>query len=535
MLATGTEAQQAPAFTTRKFETAANHRRSMCDRQGMIYRDEVSLDRALEGLELSVVLTNYTTWPNTAFFALNKDGVIDPDEPGLIAVLMDELADRAGFTWRNSYGVIQPLTKEADGNRTWSELLSWETQTYDLAAGKWDKTVSRMANEISFPYGWFDASMILVERTGGKQELPLKIWSFLTPFDGMIWLMIAISVVFTGLLYWLLEKMNNKADERALQNEPGAAVFYSALSLTGHMDLQPASTSARILTFSMSFWALIVIAAYTANMASFLVARTTTAFAVKSIEEASIRGLPLCIQGGVAMDDYISTHYPDSVLLRMNNEREVFNGLNHESCRAALVPVASYDTYRRDVSINSDCKLNWEGRVELNIPSGFATAVDAGTMCSSLISYVVDLHMNRMEADGFIQLAWQKFLARVGDHTCAATSIEVENPLEENTNRLSLKEMAGIFIVHGFLTSIAAALAFVQWILSGKYKEQFKGKSGIFHWTKKDSETPVTLVMGEEASEELPTSDERSPMQTSSSDGDDWNFLSSHIREETNV
>lgn len=466
------EGQQAPAFATKKFDVfpaGAGHRRNMCDRQSAIYRDEISLDQALAGLELSVVLTNYSSWPNRAFFGLNEDGVIDPDEPGLFAVLLDELARRAGFSWRNSYGIINPLdTDGEDRNRTWSDLLSWETQSYDLAAGKWDRTVSRMKNEISFPYGWFDASVILVERLPDAKSLPLNIWSFLTPFDAMIWLMIAISVITTGLLYWLLEKMNDQADERSLQNEPGAAVFYSALSFTGHMDLRPASMSARILTFSMSFWALIVIAAYTANMASFLVSRGTPHSVVKSIDEAAILRLPLCIQGGVAMDDYITEHHPDAILVRMNNEKQVLEGLNNGVCVAALVPLASYDTYKRDVSVNSECRLTWEGRVELNIPSGFATAIDTGTFCSSLISYVVDLHMTQMQADGFLDRAWKRHLARVGDHTCSESIVEVENPLEEITNRLSLREMAGIFIVHGFLTLVAALLAFVQWSCSPK-------------------------------------------------------------------
>ena len=51
--------------------------------------------------------------------------------------------------------------------------------------------------------------------------------------------------------------------------------------------------------------------------------------------------------------------------------------------------------------------------------------------------------------------------------------VEVENPLEEITNRLSLREMAGIFLVHGFLTFVAAALACVQWAFSEKGESTF--------------------------------------------------------------
>ena len=46
--------------------------------------------------------------------------------PGIQAVLMDELARRAGFTWRDSFGVyVDPIN-----NETWTELLDWATDSF---------------------------------------------------------------------------------------------------------------------------------------------------------------------------------------------------------------------------------------------------------------------------------------------------------------------------------------------------------------------------------------------------------------------
>jgi hypothetical protein len=109
-----------------------------------------------------VVLTNYESPSSQPFFTL-VDGKIEENSPGTFSILMDEIAQRAGFSWRNSYGVVLPIDSEVDGNLTWSDLLEWEVNVYDISAGKWDRNVDRMKQEISFPEGWFEASTIIVE------------------------------------------------------------------------------------------------------------------------------------------------------------------------------------------------------------------------------------------------------------------------------------------------------------------------------------------------------------------------------------
>lgn len=144
-------AQEAPFYNVAKFNSSANLRTNVCDRQQLLFNGNISLADALEGLELSVVLTNYQLPGNTPFFTLNEDGVIDSQNPGLFAIVMDELARRAKFSWRNSYGVVLPIDTETDGNKTWSDLLEWGVETFDIFAGKFDKSAARMKREVSFP------------------------------------------------------------------------------------------------------------------------------------------------------------------------------------------------------------------------------------------------------------------------------------------------------------------------------------------------------------------------------------------------
>ena len=481
LLFSGCSAQEAPFFPTEKFEEGVMHRTNMCERHRQLYLDEISLPDALRGLNLSVVLTDYWEPISQEFFTLTKDGVINAERPPLFAVIMDELARRAGFAWRNSFGVVKPLNKEKDINKTWSDLLEWEVNTYDIAMGKWDRTTSRIANEISFPEGWYDASIILVHAEK-EEDLSLNIWSFLLPFQPMVWFVIVISVVVSGLLYYFLERLDASSDARQLEGSPTGAVYYSFISFVGHNEFKPQTNAARLIAFSLAFWALITGAAYTANLASFLVARRQPEESIQSVQDAILMRAPICVQDNVALDQYVTNRYPSAVLRRKQTEGAVFEAVVSGECPVGLVPNFSFETYRRSGQINSECSLAWKGRVERYVPSGLATLVDTGSLCTSLVGFVLDYHLLEMQTDGFIERAWENYLERIGDINCPNSDSTVGNVEEdEDTYSLSIQEMSGIFIVHGIFCSFAVLIASIQYIRKKRRGGNVKMESSAKH------------------------------------------------------
>jgi hypothetical protein len=460
-------AQQSPFFDTPKFADA-EHRTDMCKRARLLFADEIELPDALQGLDLSVVLTNYKDPGSTPFFTL-VDGVIDENNPGLFALLMDEMAERAGFSWRDTYGVVDPIDAEVDGNRTWTDLLEWEVHTYDISMGKWDHSSDRMKREISFPEGWYDASTIVVESiTDQFEDKSLNYWSFLLPFTWGVWLLIILTVIGTGLMYYFLEKLNSAADERDLEHQAGAAVFYSAITMTGHYEFRPQTHAARLLTFSLTLFALIVVAVYTANLVSFLVIRRTPVFEIESVKQAVLLRAPICVESKVQTDEYLTTTYPDAILVRKATPSDVFGALQNDECQIAAVPVSLFDVYQRNLDVNEDCSLSWQGRTEKIVPSGIATAVDTGILCSSLISYVLDFHLTQMKADGFLDRLWEEHLQKITDHDCDSSSSLAtaaggsgvgDASAEDETYSLSASELAGVFIIHVILATLAILMA----------------------------------------------------------------------------
>ena len=305
-----------PYIEVRRFDETVVERTDVCGRQRLLYQDNITIGRALDGLNLTVAITKYSQPYEDAFFNLDEEGRIPEENPGLFVIILDELARRAGFSWRNSFVAIDAvdISKE-NQNRTMSELLAWMTGSFDIAVDNWSKTVGRMRRGIAFPEGWYDSSLVLVERTDPNSE-DVNMWSFLTPFQFGVWIMIGVAIVVTGLMYWVLERLNAESDKDELENKPLVTMFLSALTFIGNFNFQPNTHAARLLSLSWTFWALVVVATYTANLASFLVARRTPDFKIKSVGQAVRYNVPICVHGLSNQDELLTEMYSDILLVR---------------------------------------------------------------------------------------------------------------------------------------------------------------------------------------------------------------------------
>lgn len=448
-----------PAYTTLAFNTNVSHRQDVCDRQEAFHNRTVELRNALQGFEL------HPWFPFGLFSTLDPvTGAIVQERPGFTIEILDEIAKRAKFQWRNSFGVTNMV--EELGNRTLDDLLQWTVQTYDVTVAPWSKSLERINSGVSFPEGIYDSSIIMIglEETGSS----LHVWSFLEPFDWTVWVMILVTFLVAGLVYWWMEWYNEDSDRQELQNKPTETVFFAALSFTGESSFEPSTDYARLFVLGLAFWSLLMASAYTANLASFLVVENTPSLQIESVADAVRLKLPMCVLGGSVMEATVSRIHPGAILVRMDpskGEANLYLGVVRGECTLAISALSSWDEYRRDSSVNEDCQLVWIGRVFRFVQAGLATFSDSGTLCTSLIRDVLNLHVLEMEEDGFVQTAWERHLEAEADINCEATTRETESGgLGDSNQRLSLKDMGGLFIVFYGLTAITICMAiFSMW------------------------------------------------------------------------
>lgn len=277
---------------------------------------------------------------------------------------------------------------------------------------------------------------------------------------------------------------NTDTDDRDLDGKPVASIFYAAIAFTGHYELRPNTNAARLVGFSFTFWSLIVASAYTANMASFLVTPRYAVFKYSTIEDALAKKAKLCVQGGAILETILNEEYGDRGIMTVgkDSEKDIFTALRDPTSKGGCDAVAhqfhSYEMYEHDKTVNFDCTVASEKKVQLVLPAGMATKVDNGPIsrddgdpskCTSLISHVLDYHLTNMANDGFLKEAWHQHLGIVGTIECFAdTAGGGEGGNDEETFSLTVQDVGGIFIVHAVLSAVAMLLAVYQFYRKAK-------------------------------------------------------------------
>lgn len=438
-------------------------RQNVCDRfRNYEENPSAELHLALEGLELHVAAIT------TQFFLVDEDGKIREDYPGLAAVIMDELASRGRFTWRNSFAYY-------DGpgdHHTWTELLLWTTDYYDVSMEWWTETLGRLKQGVSFPEGWYDSSYILVGVNQGHEEASINLWVWLEPFEGGVWILILVTILLSAVVYQFLEYLGLPERHRGSRRRDtlGNNIFLSMLMFTQHFQFNPRTPASRIFASSLALWALLISSAYTANLASYFVIQNRPQLHVESIDDAIRAGLPLCIYDTTASAMYVEQSFPKANTIRKKTEIDLYTAVNEGECALAVTSTSSFLEFEKDQRSNPDCKLTWVGRTIEKIPAGFATKSDAGKLCTSLIRDVLDLHMVEMKNDGFIDRAWKEHLMRNQDKDCGS-----DGSTDQTASKRTVHEMGGTFLMHFFLTVAALIVALASKMME-VHKEKKEGR-----------------------------------------------------------
>lgn len=131
-------------------------------------------------MKLNVVFGAY----DGSYFNYNNETGVQ-QYGGIVSVIMDELSARAGFTWRDSFGIYDvPSGKE---NETWTDLLEWSVENYDLTIDWWAKSLDRMNLGVAFLKEWYDSSIILISKNNlaeetGDYKTEVNLGNWMEPF-----------------------------------------------------------------------------------------------------------------------------------------------------------------------------------------------------------------------------------------------------------------------------------------------------------------------------------------------------------------
>ena len=156
-----------------------------------------------------------------------------------------------------------------------------------------DTTVtSTRRNLVAFSVAIFDNALQLLVRKPTIDQVDL--FSFLKPFSFRLWMIIVTTMTFTSLLIFIVERHDNGAlRDRSILSIGAMSFWYSFGNIMGYgADFHAATISGRIITIALYILSLVLVASYTANLASNLTI-SKTKYIINSIDDIREGKLPL--------------------------------------------------------------------------------------------------------------------------------------------------------------------------------------------------------------------------------------------------
>merc|ERR1711862_77801 len=152
---------------------------------------------------------------------------------------------------------------------------------------------------------------------------------------GDLWSLIVLVTISTGVVYYLLEYLRSfRHGDRELDADFKKVIFLSMNAFVGHSEFDPRASSLRMLTISMNFMYLILISAYTANLASFLVIESSSRIDINNFKDVIKHQKRICVERGLAYVDAVQKKYPESkhLMIEYENAKDMFLGLQNQKC-----------------------------------------------------------------------------------------------------------------------------------------------------------------------------------------------------------
>ena len=361
-----------PAFSDKTFAENVDHKNNYCDLAEQLQTGSVLIRDALKGRAVSVIFPEpdgYALKVQKGFFDVTEGKALT--EKGVMTEILDEVARRAGFEWRNSYGFF--AWPKAGENFTWTDSLLWSAKTFDVTIEWWGETVERKSKGITYPQGFYDASAIFVTKSmiSSDGDFVSMAFSWLRPFTWELWLLVLVLWVWCGVVYYTIEQMGHCRNKAEFPYDTRAenillSIQHTSLEWAGGKWHTPKTMSGRFFAMAWLFARLLIMAAYTANLASTFVQSSLLTYTVNSMEEAVAAKYPVCMSVGTFLGEEMSRMFPDARWVPADGA-DLFNYLRDGKCAAVISDHDNWRLWKLKPEQNPGCSFQYVGRPLLQV------------------------------------------------------------------------------------------------------------------------------------------------------------------------
>lgn len=357
---------------------------------------------------------------------------------GLVFDVLTEVSKRGGFD------IIYKVVKTPKG-LTLTQQLEYALPKVDILASKYyiDSTSRRSAG-IGFTYGFVDASLVLIT-TSSPTSAASGFFSCFQPFSFNLWICIILLLAAQTLVHWFLEKDSRSTDGDAYTLLQSLYDTFGTFT-GGGGNMEPRRASTQIIIMGFFFAALVLVASYTANLASLLITAPSTTTPYTSLEQANRQRATICVLYGTTAYSYLtdSTSYPGIRLkvnrtLSSNQGDKLLLSVVDGQCSGAVLNLIDWQFYMNEREVNSQCNLVQVETVQTYV-GAFPYLVDFSKHCTSFVETVLSTLLIGMRSDGVLDDIVETNLLLGQDLFCD----DEEQPSEV----LSVKNMSGVLIIY---------------------------------------------------------------------------------------
>nr|ACD54806.1 AMPA glutamate receptor ion channel-like protein [Adineta vaga] len=260
---------------------------------------------------------------------------------GFMPDLIASLQEKTGFI---------PDIYLAPPNQTYNQLiLSVSQGLYDLMIADTTTTATRRSS-VDFSNSIFDNSLRLVICKSFNPSIDLL--SFLKPFSRNLWLLVLAACFYAGALIFLAERGNNEAlRDRPFVSQLLMSIWYAFDNMFGYgVDFDVHTAAGRLVTAGLYILSMILVASYTANLASDLTISKTQNI-ISGLDDLKNGNIPprrVGIAAGTAGEDFYLREVSGDVrnYVSLRDEQAMFDYLLSGTIDVALFDggVAEYMT-----------------------------------------------------------------------------------------------------------------------------------------------------------------------------------------------
>ena len=274
-------------------------------------------------------------------------GAVDPTVDnssklsGYVPDLIELLRNRMGFT---------PAILLAPSNQSYAGMIEAVAKgVYDIVVADLTVTAGRR-DTVAFSTPIFDNALRLIVRK--KPVIDLDLFSYLKPYTFGLWMAMLAVLVYAALLVYLFERKNNVA----LHNGNPLSSFcmstwYTIGNLMGYgADFTAVTAAGRLLTIGLYLMSLVLVATYTANLASDLTLSKTrnSISGIDDIKNGKVPFYRIGIRVGTAGEDFYLREISNGIrnFYPLKSRQDLYNSLLNGVIDVSLmdIGVAEYVT-----------------------------------------------------------------------------------------------------------------------------------------------------------------------------------------------